>query len=258
VKEKEGFVMNRRANEVKRRLAQRKKLKLQRIAKNESAHTPSSYERIPMNNEIHPLFNKDVFLMKIFAAIILFLVVGIVFKNDSPQFLKTQTFVNEVFEKDFQFATVAKWYEDKFGMPLALIPASDALLEDEQSVEDAKGMEYAIPASGHVLMPFNQDGRGLMIETGEKSQVKAVKDGIVIYIGERDDIGTTVIIDHPGGGQTWYGKLESIEVNKYDYVKTGTVVGIASKSKTATKGEFYFAIKQEDTFIDPIQVIKFD
>jgi stage IV sporulation protein FA len=250
--------MNRRANEIKRRLAERKRLKLQKIARNDYSSKPINKDRIPQNDGIHPLFNKDVFMMKIFAAAILFLMVGILFKNQSPQFVETRQFVTGVFEKDFQFATVAKWYEDKFGMPLSLLPSSEDVLNDEKSVTEAKGMGYAIPASGHVLTPFKTDGRGLMIETGEKSEVKVVKDGMVIFVGNRDDIGKTVIIDHPGGGQTWYGMLESVEVEYYDYVKTGTIVGIASKGENEATSEFYFAIKQEDTFIDPIQVIKFE
>jgi stage IV sporulation protein FA len=252
--------MNKRANEIKRRLAERKRMKLQKIARNEKPSKPSNVDRAP-NEGIHPLFNREVFLMKILAATILFLMVGILFKNDSPQFMETRTFVNEVFEKDFQFATVAKWYEEKFGMPLALLPSTEEEGSDEQPVVDAQEMGYAIPASGHVLKSFKSDGRGLMIETGENSEVKVVKDGFVIFVGDRKDIGTTVIIDHPGGGQTWYGMLDSVEVKLYNYVKMGTVVGLASKGsedKEAVTGEFYFAIKQEDTFIDPIQVIKFE
>jgi stage IV sporulation protein FA len=249
--------MNRRANEIRRRLAERKRMKLQRIARNEKPSKSSIVERTS-NDGIHPLFNKDVFLMKILAATILFLMVGILFKNESPQFMETRSFVNEVFEKDFQFATVAQWYEEKFGMPLAILPSTEDDENNGEKVDDAKDMGYAIPASGHVSQPFTSDGRGLMIETNENSEVKVVKDGFVSFIGDRNDIGKTVIIDHPGGGQTWYGMLETVELNLYNYVKTGTVVGLASKGQGEVKGEFYFAIKQEDTFIDPIQVIKFE
>nr|WP_231563656.1 hypothetical protein [Anoxybacillus sp. KU2-6(11)] len=65
------------------------------------------------------LFRKDIFLFKSFLAALLFFSVAILFQYDSPKMEGARTFVKHALEKDFQFATVAQWYEKTFGKPLA-------------------------------------------------------------------------------------------------------------------------------------------
>lgn len=67
------------------------------------------------------------------------------------------------------------------------------------------------------------------------------------------------MIQHADGSETWYGHLGTISVKLYDFVEMGKEVGTAQASdEDEQKGLFYFAIKQGDQFIDPIQVISFE
>jgi stage IV sporulation protein FA len=197
-----------------------------------------------------------VFLFKLLASACLFLVIAILFRNHTATLDSTRNVVKKTMETEFQFATVSNWYENKFGKPLALFPFTDK--KTNQNL--VSNPQYAVPASGRILENFQKNGQGIMIERGKGTKVEAMNAGIVRFAGEKDGLGKTVIIQHSDQTESWYGNLESINVNLYEYVdkgkKVGTVSGSAGKDKS--KGEFYFAIKKGDHFIDPIQVIRFE
>ncbi|MFL6558418.1 MAG: peptidoglycan DD-metalloendopeptidase family protein [Bacillus sp. (in: firmicutes)] len=79
-------------------------------------------------------------------------------------------------------------------------------------------------------------------------------------MGVKEGIGNTVIIQHSDKSETWYGNLADVKVKLYEYVDKRSVVGTVSTSagEDKTKGKYYFAIKKDDNFIDPIQVIRFE
>lgn len=217
----------------------------------------SSYE--PGKDEVvHPLFKKEVFIFKILASALLFLVIAIMFRENTATFAPAKDFVLKTMEQDFKFATVSKWYEDQFGKPLALLPFSGEENEGKKNVVDKNSV---VPVfSGKVLENFEKNGQGIMIETTKGAPVEAMNEGNVMFAGVKEDTGKTVIIQHADQTETTYGNLEEIKVSLYEFIKTETVVGTASEStgEDKTKGRYYFAIKKGDDFIDPIQVIRFE
>lgn len=252
--------MNKRAREIRKRVEKRKR---ERTAKHSSYEPLISstdeerygqpvitYDRYSIDDK-HPLFRKEVFLLKTFLSACLVLVTAIAFKNPSATFEPVRTFVKQTMEQEFQFAAVSKWYEKQFGEPLALLPT-------EKTEKKQNTPSYAIPAVGRVLEKFNENGQGIMVETESNTPVEAMNEGIVIFTGTKDKLGKTVIIQHADGSESWYGNLGTITVKLYDFVEMGKEVGTAMKEGNDAKGVFYFAIKQGDHFIDPIQVIPFE
>lgn len=210
-------------------------------------------------DEGHPLFKKEVFLFKILASVCLFLCIAILFRNHTGTLDPARTWVLKSMDTDFKFATVSKWYEDKFGKPLTLLPFTEKSKTGTSTVaQTQKGL--AIPASGKILENFKKNGQGIMIETGKGASVEAMNGGIVQFAGVKDGLGKTVIIQHADQTESWYGNLDQIKVNLYEYVDKSKVVGTVSTStgEDKTKGKYYFAIKKGDAFIDPNQVIRFD
>ncbi|OIJ10260.1 peptidase M23 [Anaerobacillus arseniciselenatis] len=201
------------------------------------------------------LFRKDVFIMQTLVAICLFLVVGIMFKTGAPQFEGARQFVQNSFEKEFQFDTVAVWYEDQFGQPLALLPTNTNIALDDYENENIN-VAYAVPATGTIARSFEQDGKGVIVETTSNSNVEAAKGGMVRFVAEEENLGKTVIIAHHDGGEAWYAMLDNVEVSLYDYVEAGSTIGTASIQEN--KGYYYFALKEGETFINPLEVISFD
>ena len=206
----------------------------------------------------HPLFKKEVFFFKILASVLLFLIVAIMFRNHNATFEPVRDFVTKQMDQDFKFATVSNWYEDKFGKPLALLPFSEDDRAGKKTV--VKESDFSVPAMGKILENFEKNGQGIMIETEKGAVVQSINDGHVTFAGVKEGLGKTVIIQHPDDSTTWYGNLDEIKVNLYEYIEKRTVVGTVSVStgEDKTKGKYYFAIKKGDEFIDPIQVIRFE
>jgi stage IV sporulation protein FA len=254
--------MNRRAREIRKRIEKRRKERnhygashqeLWAITDEERYGQPVvTYDRYTFE-EKHPLFRKETFILKLLISACLVLVTAILFKNPSDSLEPARQFVKDAMEKEFQFAAVSKWYEKQFGEPLAFISTET----ENQTKTTPK--QYALPASGRVLENFQKNGQGVMVETASNAKVEAVNEGIVVFAGTKEKLGKTVIIQHADGSESWYGNLGTIAVKLYDFVETGKEVGTAmTSSHDQTKAVFYFAIKQGDHFIDPIQVISFE
>ncbi|NSL50143.1 peptidoglycan DD-metalloendopeptidase family protein [Calidifontibacillus erzurumensis] len=267
--------MRKQVDEVKKRIAKRRK---ERTTSGSSSKTiegrnyyslPKDEERYGeapfydydfSSNKDQPLFRSDWFILQILLAASLFLVVGILFKDSSPRWDQARAFVIETMEKEFQFAAVLDWYEKQFGKPLALFPEPTSQQKESQYVKQDGPNEpvYAVPAAGRVLEPFSKDRQGIMIETGRDSYVESIDDGVVIEVGVKEDIGKTVVVQHSDGSEAWYGNLDTINVKLYDFVKSRTRIGKVTNTEDGQAGTFYFAFKEGDVFIDPIQVIKFE
>ncbi|MCU9614006.1 M23 family metallopeptidase [Caldibacillus lycopersici] len=261
--------MSNRKEEIKRRIAQRKKLNrtmaMNSNAKRQSERplfTPDYYpqedkwftgDKENNNETIHPLFRKEIFIFKLLAAACLVLVVAIIFQNPSQKLDSFRVAVKQVMEKDFQFATVSNWYEDTFGKPLALLPE-----QPKENTEEKVQKEFAMPANAKILEDFDSNKEGITIQTTKDAIVDAIQEGTVTFAGEKEGYGKTVIVQHPDSSETWYGELSEISVDLYDQVKIGDPLGKVSQAEDTVSGEFYFAIRKDEKFIDPVQVITFE
>lgn len=49
--------------------------------------------------------------------------------------------------------------------------------------------------------------------------VPTLESGIVVYIGEKEDYGTTVIIDQIDGVEVYYSNITVENLKLYDYVE---------------------------------------
>jgi stage IV sporulation protein FA len=256
--------MKDRKKEIKKRIAKRNREK--RRQANQRAFQPINmafgeepeldqqtihYE--PFDEGYAPLFKKEWFLFKTLASGVLVLAVAIVFKSHSTTMIEGQKWIRQAMGTDIQFASIASWYEKQFGKPLAILPQKKETVSVEQPKTD-----LAVPASGKVVETFETNGKGVMVKTGKGEVVDAMKGGVVIFAGKKNETGKTVVIQHPDKSESWYGQLQSISVEPYQRVKAGEEVGKAKDRADGTSGEFYFAIKQDDHYIDPNQVIKFE
>ncbi|MCA0992554.1 M23 family metallopeptidase [Pseudalkalibacillus hwajinpoensis] len=244
--------MRKDLDDVRKRLHSRKK---QRQPMRGAPRLRQSHDHMPtltnqnVEMKIHPLFNKQSFLMRAMIAACLFLGAGILFKAESDRLVPAQDYVTNMMAEEFQFASVKDWYEGNFGNPVALFPTSP------ETNSDAEAPVYALPASGKVLENFETTGKGIMVETVLSSGVEAIDAGVVTYAGDKEGIGQTVVLQHTDGSESWYGMLDSIDVSLYDFVQTKDQLGSVSNSEDGKTGTFYFAIKKNEAFIDPLQVV---
>lgn len=222
------------------------------------------FEKLPTTNYFppsddpeQPTLKQSSFLGKLFIAASLFLFVTVIYRTELAQFTTVKSFITNSFTETFQFAAVADWYEEQFGKPLALLPVKLDQGEDKSHYAENSD-KYAVPTSGTVIKTFEKNGQGVLVETGVAAEVEVINEGIVRFAGVDDTHGKTVIIQHANKTETSYGNLDEINVNLFDFVKKGTVIGKVSENEDGTKGSFYFSIKQGGDFINPLQVIKFE
>lgn len=219
-----------------------------------------SYSGVPhferTNGSEPVLISKEKILFKIFLSALLFFSVAILFKQPEEQFLSVKEFVKYTFEQDFQFASVASWYENQFGKPLTILP-EHLKKQDTEEVHRSRH-DYALPVAGKIVEPFDVEKKGIMLETGVDATIESIQDGFVIFVGEKENLNKTVIVQHHDGSESWYGNLASVDVALYDYIESGHPIGKALKGSDGKSGMFFFAIKQGESFIDPIQVMTFD
>ncbi|WP_062047933.1 M23 family metallopeptidase [Bacillus sp. JCM 19034] len=216
----------------------------------------ASTERSDKNKP--PTRTAQFFIFRCLIASFLFLLVGIAFQSKLPQSDQIEQFVRQTFENEFQFAAIASWYEDQFGRPLALLPLDSNIAQGDPN--EQMELIYALPASGTIREDFKESGQGILIETAENTYIESVKSGVVRSIGQSEDptIEKVVVIEHYDGTEAIYGMLDEIEVQLYDHIQAGTKIGAVQSAEGMNRGIFYFALKDENGYIDPSEVLTFD
>ncbi len=71
------------------------------------------------------------------------------------------------------------------------------------------------------------DGR-YKFNYGIDYQVEVLKPGIIVFVGEKDDLGNTIIVQGNDGIDIWYSNVLLKEYSLYDYVSNGDILGISN------------------------------
>ena len=143
------------------------------------------------------------------------------------------SFYEKVYEDNISFAKINTLYEKYFGSTL---PFKNYLnfLEPTEPVFNEK----------LIYTESNEYLDGVKITVGENYLIPCIETGLVVFVGEKEDYGNTVVIEQQDGTTVWYSNLKSISVKLYDYVKTGSFIG-------ENKDNFmYLVFKKEGNVID--------
>lgn len=82
---------------------------------------------------------------------------------------------------------------------------------------------------------------GVALSVSKNYAVNLLESGIVVFIGEKEGYGSTIIVQQSNGVDAWYGNVGNINVTIYDYVEKGTIIGEANEKLYLTfwkDGEF--------------------
>lgn len=88
------------------------------------------------------------------------------------------------------------------------------------------------------------------------TELFAVAPGRVVSAGDRVGYGTTVEIDHGLGFTTLYAHLSQIMVTRGDWVRPGTVVGLAGSTGRSTGPHLHYEIRYKGVPFDPTKFVK--
>lgn len=91
------------------------------------------------------------------------------------------------------------------------------------------------------IEPF-KNGVKLTVDMNEA--ISVIASGIVVFIGEKEDLGNTIIIQGNDGVDIWYSNITENDIKVYDYVEAGSILG-SSNSKN-----IYITINKDGEFIN--------
>lgn len=134
-----------------------------------------------------------------------------------------------LYEDSISFAKINKEYKKLFG---SSIPFSD-YFQNEEMVFNEK-LEYQ-------EISKYKDGAKLIVTS--EYLVPNQDEGIVIFIGEKEGYGNTIIINQSNSIDVWYSNIDNISVNLYDYIEKGKYIGTAHN-------ELYIVYKKDGKVLD--------
>ena len=174
----------------------------------------------------------NLFLLKFFTIIILFSLLSVAVKKDSN--IKNTIFKN-VYKNNFSFAYFKNIYNKNIGN---IIPFQNIF--KEKKVFNEK-LEYKS------LSKYN---KGVKLTLNDNYPIPIIKDGIVTFVGKKESLGKTIIIQGSDGIDIWYGNLSNTNVKLYDYVEKDDIIGEAKNNK------LYLLFQKDGVEVDYNKVLK--
>lgn len=168
-------------------------------------------------------FEYNAIISKLFLSIIfLFSVLILVKSNDfCESFIKDDIFTNSM-----NFTAFNNFYEKYFGKVVPTINTEEFVFNSDfvfSSIEEYEDYEK--------------------ITLTSSSYITSLCGGIVVFMGEKEDFGYTVIVQGNDGYDVWYGNLVNVSVGLYDYIESDDIIG------DVLDGELYLSIRSGDEII---------
>lgn len=165
-------------------------------------------------------------LSRILITIILVLT-SIIYINTGQE--EKRLFQEKVLTKNFSFAPFKAWYQKNFGSIIPIDSETDTALvfDNELTIKDTETYKDGIKAT------FNSP-----------SIIPNITSGIVVYIGEKENYGNTIIVQGIDGVDIWYGNITNASVALYDYVEAKSIIG-------ESNGDYiYYVISKDGEYLN--------
>lgn len=161
-------------------------------------------------------------ILRSLTVIVIFLVLAIICKSNQNH---KDIIVTNLYEKNISFTKIKNLYTKYLG---GIVPL-EKVTEDVNPVFNEQ-LEYTNTSIFY---------DGVKLEVMDKYLVPVIEEGMVIYIGEKDNYGNVIIIEGIDGTDIWYGNMESTTVKLYDYVEKNTYLG-------QTKNNYLYLVYSKD------------
>lgn len=176
---------------------------------------------------VNKLNKAQLYLSKFLIVILLTITTMIILKSNNN--LK-ETFYKEVYDKNLSFTKINELYNKYLGSFLPF----DNLLKEARPVFSEQ-LAYK---------EINKYLDGASLKVNDSYLVPSKSSGLVVFIGEKEGYGNTVIIQGIDGIDIWYGNILEVNVQLYDYISEGTLIGMV-KDKN-----LYVVFKKEGKSLD--------
>lgn len=147
-------------------------------------------------------------ITKILLTIIIFLL-GMIYVKINPQ--NKITLQEVIYENSLKFTKVRQLYEKYFSNIFSI----NNLIYEEKPVFNEK--------ITYIAKNTYKDGVALTV--ANNYMVPALESGIVVYIGNKQDYGQTIIVEQTNGIDTFYSNISTTDIKLYDYIEKGDYIG---------------------------------
>lgn len=124
-----------------------------------------------------------------------------------------------VYNKNISFAKINKLYESWFGK---IYPIENIEKNTSVNIE---------PVFSDKLSYLNKEDykEGIKLEVTDNYLVPVIESGIIVYMGDKDNYGYTIIVEQVNGIDLWYVGVKNSNYKLYEYVEKGKLLGEANK-----------------------------
>lgn len=164
-------------------------------------------------------------ILRTLAVIVLFLILAIITKSNKTY---KDIIIKNIYEENISFTKIKNLYTKYLGG----IEPLDKVIDNEMPVFKEE-LEYSNISIYH---------DGAKLQVANNYLVPIQQEGLVIYIGEKENYGNVVIIEGIDGIDIWYGNMETVSVKLYDYVEKNTYLG------TTYNNYLYLAYQKDGVF----------
>jgi murein DD-endopeptidase MepM/ murein hydrolase activator NlpD len=123
---------------------------------------------------------------------------------------------------------------------------------------DSSDEDFSWPVRGRVVSGFNQMAhnavnKGINIEPGRSPDVLASRSGVVAFFNEDFlDLGRTIILEHPEGFWTVYGRNQEVYVKPGDVVSKGMAIAKVGRAGRDKNVYLHFEIRKGSKSENPL------
>ncbi len=172
-------------------------------------------------------------ILRSLTVVVIFLILAIISKSSQTY---KDIIVTNLYETNISFTKIKNLYNKYLGgvVPLDKVTPDTTPVFNEQ-------LEYTNDSIYY---------DGVKLEVINNYLVPIIEEGMVVYIGEKENYGNVIIIEGIDGVDIWYGNMENTTVELYDYVEKSTYLG-------QTKDNYlYLAYSKDGTFLDYKEYLK--
>ena len=188
-----------------------------------SSNTTSSYkENLPFKLK----YAKNL-ISRVLITVI-FVLGSIIFTNISED--NKALYQKYVLEDSLEFTKINELYQSVFG---------DVDIAKKDNNTDSEVVFGDVSYTN--IEPFKN---GVKLTVGMNEAISVITSGIVVFIGEKDDLGNTVIIQGNDGVDIWYSNITDTDISVYDYIEAGSILGSSNSE------DIYLTINKDCEFIN--------
>ena len=164
-------------------------------------------------------------VIRLLIVVLLFLTALIACKSNSQ--IKDKVY-KYLYTEDISFTKIKKIYNKYLG---GLLPIKKEVDTEKVFQEKLKYTDLSI----------YQDG--IQLSVGNNYLVPALQEGMVVFVGDKDNYGNTIIVEDLDGVRYWYGNITTSSLKLYDYIEKGSLIGEASTN-------LYLVFSKDDNYLD--------